>query len=115
MLVLPYVHMLSPDIRKSLFERLELAADDFVVIVDEAHNLIDAAREEESFALWASELDGVEAETRQYGKAWLAKVWMLTGSPPHLRDTSRRRQRTMQGALEARLGRRFLEGRLRES
>jgi DNA excision repair protein ERCC-2 len=114
-LVLPYVHMLSPDIRKSLFERLELAADDFVVIVDEAHNLIDAAREEESFALWASELDGVEAETRQYGKAWLAKGVDVNRFTTALRDIIQdAANEQCRGALEARLGRRFLEGRLRE-
>jgi len=115
-LVLPYVHMLSTDIRKSLFERLELTADDFVVVVDEAHNLIEAAREEESFALWASDLEGVETEAKQFGKAWLAKGVDVNRLTATLRDIIQdaANEQCVDGASEARLGRRFLEGRLRE-
>ena len=116
-LVLPYVHMLSAEIRKSLFERLELTADDFVVVVDEAHNLIDAAREEESFTLWLSELDGVEAEIREFGNAKLAKGVSMERLVEQLRDIviEAGREQCPEGALEGRLGRRFLEGKLRET
>jgi DNA excision repair protein ERCC-2 len=114
-LVLPYIHMLSSDIRKSLFERLQLSADDFVVVVDEAHNLIDAARDEESFSLWVSELDGVEAEAKQYGRAWLAKGVDVNRLTSTLRDIIQDAANSQcEGVLEARLGRRFLEGRIRE-
>ena len=114
-LALPYIHMLSSDIRRSLFERLQLTADDFVVIVDEAHNLIDAARDEESFALWASDLDAVESEAKQFGKAWLAKGVDVNRLTAVLRDIIQDAANTQcSGALEARLGRRFLEGRMRE-
>ena len=114
-LVLPYIHMLSSDIRRSLFERLQLTADDFVVIVDEAHNLIDAARDEESFSLWVSDLDGVESEARQYGKAWLAKGVDVDRLTSTLRDIIQNAANEQcDGVLEARLGRRFLEGRMRE-
>lgn len=114
-LVLPYIHMLSSDIRRSLFERLQLTADDFVVVVDEAHNLIDAARDEESFTLWASELDGVEAEAKQYGRAWLAKGVDVNRLTATLRDIIQdAANEQCSGVLEARLGRRFLEGRMRE-
>lgn len=114
-LVLPYIHMLSSDIRRSLFERLQLTADDFVVIVDEAHNLIDAARDEESFMLWASDLDGVESEAKQFGKAWLAKGVDVNRLTTVLRDIIQDAANSQcSGTLEARLGRRFLEGRMRE-
>ncbi len=49
----PYVHILSSDIRENLLNNLGLEGDPkgILLIVDEAHNLVDAAREEESFRI----------------------------------------------------------------
>ena len=49
----PYVHILSTDIRGSLMANLGLEdrPESVLLIVDEAHNLIDAARDQESFTI----------------------------------------------------------------
>lgn len=49
----PYVHILDPDIRDSLMTNLNRAGDPqgLLLVVDEAHNLVDAARESESFRI----------------------------------------------------------------
>lgn len=50
--VAPYVHILSEDIRGNLLANMELAdTEKLVMVVDEAHNLIDAARDQESFVI----------------------------------------------------------------
>lgn len=47
----PYVHILSEDIRTNFIANLGGENTSLLVIVDEAHNLIDAAREQESFTI----------------------------------------------------------------
>jgi DNA excision repair protein ERCC-2 len=49
----PYVHILSEDIRSNLMVNLGLEdqPESILLIVDEAHNLIDAARDQESFTI----------------------------------------------------------------
>ncbi len=49
----PYVHILSSDIRSNLMINLGLeeSPESVLLIVDEAHNLIDAARDQESFTI----------------------------------------------------------------
>jgi len=49
----PYVHILSSDIRSNLMVNLGLEdnPEGMLLIVDEAHNLIDAARDQESFTI----------------------------------------------------------------
>ncbi|MBR6912126.1 MAG: ATP-dependent DNA helicase, partial [Candidatus Methanomethylophilaceae archaeon] len=49
----PYVHILSADIRSNLMANLDLEdnPEGMLLIVDEAHNLVDAARDQESFII----------------------------------------------------------------
>ena len=49
----PYVHILSPDIRDNLMNNLDRAEspESILLIVDEAHNIVDAARDQESFTI----------------------------------------------------------------
>ncbi len=49
----PYVHILDPSIRDSLMTNLDHQGDpqSLLIIIDEAHNLVDAARESESFTI----------------------------------------------------------------
>ncbi len=54
--VVPYVHILSEDIRSNLLSNMGVGEEEdyeksIVLIVDEAHNIIDAARETESFTI----------------------------------------------------------------
>ena len=55
----PYVHILSTDIRGTLLANLGLEGDPelLLLIVDEAHNLVDAARDQESFTINRSMVD----------------------------------------------------------
>ena len=50
-IVAPYVHFLSDDIRNGFLGNIESDGSNLVVIVDEAHNIIDAAREQESYTI----------------------------------------------------------------
>lgn len=49
----PYVQILSPDIRDNLMSNLGVSdsPESILLIVDEAHNLVDAARDQESFTI----------------------------------------------------------------
>ena len=50
-IVAPYIHIIDPGIRTSLLQNLGLDEKDIVLIVDEAHNMIEHAREMESFSI----------------------------------------------------------------
>jgi len=50
-IVAPYIHILSDNIRDTFMGNMDAESKDIVVIVDEAHNIIDAAREQESFRI----------------------------------------------------------------
>ena len=111
----PYVQVLSKDIRSQLFDRLQLTMDDVVLIVDEAHNLIDAARDQESFDISVHDIEAAEDEGKELGNPRL-----VTGVDHGLLCTTLKRiiddavrEQVPRNAYEARLGRRFLEGRLR--
>ena len=60
----PYVQVLSKDIRSQLFDRMQLTMDNVVMIVDEAHNLIDAARDQESFDVSVHDIQAAEDEAK---------------------------------------------------
>ncbi len=49
--VAPYIHIISSDIRETFLSNLGLDPSGLVLIVDEAHNLMDAVREQESFSI----------------------------------------------------------------
>jgi len=111
----PYVQVLSKDIRSQLFDRLQLTMEDVVLIVDEAHNLIDAARDQESFDISVHDIEAAEDEGKELGNPRL-----VTGVDHGLLCTTLKRiiddavrEQVPRNAYEARLGRRFLEGRLR--
>jgi len=59
--VAPYVHILSEDIRSNLLTHMR-CEDNVVLIVDEAHNLIQAAREQGSFSIRTKDLDNAMEE-----------------------------------------------------
>ncbi len=111
----PYVQVLSKEIRSQLFDRLQLTMDDVIIIVDEAHNLIDAARDQESFDITMHDIQAAEDETRELGNPRLATGvdhGLLCSTLRRIIDDAVREQ-VPRGSYEARLGRRFLEGKLR--
>ncbi len=63
----PYVYFFVPFIRSSILEWMNVDLGRLVVVVDEAHNLPDFARETRSFTLTGRGLDLVEGEVRDHG------------------------------------------------
>ena len=61
-IVAPYVHILSEDIRSNLLAHMRCDDENILLIVDEAHNLIPAAREQGSFTISMKELDSAMEE-----------------------------------------------------
>ncbi|HKM09865.1 MAG TPA: ATP-dependent DNA helicase [Candidatus Methanomethylophilaceae archaeon] len=55
--VAPYVHILSDDIRDTFMGNMDVDSKSITVIVDEAHNIIDAAKEQESFRISVQMVD----------------------------------------------------------
>jgi DNA excision repair protein ERCC-2 len=113
--VVPYIQLLSKEIRSQLFDRLKLTMDDFVLVVDEAHNLIDAARDQESFDISVHDIDAAEREAKEMGNPRLVTGVdheRLCSTLKKIMDEAVREQ-IKRGSFEAKLGRRFLEGRLR--
>ena len=53
----PYVHILSEDIRSNFLRNMDVDESQIVLVIDEAHNLIDAARSQESFTIDNDMLD----------------------------------------------------------
>lgn len=64
----PYVHILDPDIRDSLMTNLDCVGcpENLLIIVDEAHNLVDAARESETFRIDRAMVDAAIDECTTY-------------------------------------------------
>lgn len=67
LVVAPYNYILSKEVREKLLEQMSVEVEDLVIIVDEAHNLPERAREEESFTIDAGLLTSVRQERRLYG------------------------------------------------
>lgn len=65
-IALPYVHILSKDIRNNLMSNLGVDNRDILLIVDEAHNLIDAARDQESFIIDSKMIDNAIMECQAF-------------------------------------------------
>ena len=60
--VAPYVHILSDDIRSNLLVNMKCEDENIVLVVDEAHNLVDAARDQESFLIRIKTIDSAISE-----------------------------------------------------
>ncbi len=72
LVVAPYNYILAKDVREKLLEQMQVELEDLIVIVDEAHNLPDRAREEESFSIDAGLITGVRQERKSFGNPKLA-------------------------------------------
>lgn len=70
--VAPYVHVLSPEIRTNLLNNME-CGDNILMIVDEAHNLVDAARDQESFVIDSKLVDRAVDECTTVRHATIAE------------------------------------------
>ena len=66
--IAPYIHILSEDIRNSFVTNLGGADTKVLLIIDEAHNIVDAAREQESFTIRLSMIENALDECTAVGK-----------------------------------------------
>jgi len=66
-IVAPYIYFLHPVIRRSLLDKVGHGLEDMILIVDEAHNLPDFARELRSMELSVRSLEMMEKEALTYG------------------------------------------------
>ena len=64
-IAVPYVHILSEDIRTNFIKNMDVDEDHILLIIDEAHNLIDSARSQGSFRITISDVSNAidEAST----------------------------------------------------
>ncbi len=65
--VAPYIYFFEPFIRRSFLENIGTSMDNIILIVDEAHNLPDFARELKSLELSIHSLERMEKESLEYG------------------------------------------------
>ena len=65
-IVLPYIYFFSP-IRRVMMDKIGVPLQDIVLIVDEAHNIPDFARELNSLELSTTSLDRMQKEAVEYG------------------------------------------------
>ncbi len=64
---LPYIYFLLPFLRNTIMERMGVDMRDLIVIVDEAHNFPDFARELRSDELTENALESMEHECLEFG------------------------------------------------
>lgn len=90
----PYVHILDPDIRDSLMTNLDRPGDpkSLLIIVDEAHNLVDAARDSETFRIDRSMVDAAVDECSTFTQP------PEVGTSVRLRDLLSALNRAIRGA-----------------
>lgn len=67
-IVAPYIHILSEDIRTNFLTNLGGENLSMLLIVDEAHNLIDAARQQESYSISIHMVEGAIDECKAFRK-----------------------------------------------
>jgi len=69
----PYIHILSEDIRSNFITNLGGEDIPLLMIIDEAHNIVDAAREQESFRITARTIDTAIDECSTMSTQWVSE------------------------------------------
>ncbi len=67
LVVAPYVYILHPGLRATFLKSLNTRIQDLIIVVDEAHNVPDFARELASAELSLTTLERAEEEAREHG------------------------------------------------
>ncbi len=78
LIVCPYIYLLHPGLRHTFLRSIEARVEDLVVIVDEAHNVPDFARELASAELSLVTLERAAAEAREHGDPEVGEGVRLT-------------------------------------
>jgi len=66
-LIMPYVYFFDPNIRSRLFEWVNTSIENIILIIDEAHNLPDFARNQRTMHLTLKSISAVDKEIMDYG------------------------------------------------
>ncbi|MEM0449089.1 MAG: ATP-dependent DNA helicase [Methanomassiliicoccales archaeon] len=69
----PYAYFFTPFVRESFIDRLNVPLSDIIIVVDEAHNLPEYARESRSLQLSKASLIMVQRELDEYGDPEVAE------------------------------------------
>lgn len=77
-IVAPYIHILDENIRNNLFANLGLEEKDIILVVDEAHNLIDQARQMESFSIHSRLIVSALDECQAFSNAFVSETLSLS-------------------------------------
>lgn len=78
LVVAPYIYLLAPTLRAPFLRWMNAALEDLVVVVDEAHNVPDHARELATPRLGAGTIERALAEARQFGDPAVLGATSLT-------------------------------------
>ena len=115
-IVAPYVHILSEDIRSNLLAHMRCDDEDILLIVDEAHNLIPAAREQESFTIKVKDVDAAITEADEMKNTVLLRDITARDMLGFLKGTIRNiaNERLPLGKPEALIEHDLIESRLKE-
>lgn len=73
----PYIYFLSPFIRRRLLEWMDCSIEDLIIVVDEAHNLAQFARELASFSLSTNTVTLALAEVEAMGDHRIGKPYTI--------------------------------------
>ncbi len=74
----PYIYFLSPFIRRRLLEWMDCSPEDLIVVVDEAHNLAQFARELSSISLSTNTMKLALLEVESMGDHRIGKPYTIT-------------------------------------
>ena len=86
----PYIHILSEDIRSNLLRNMDVEDDHILLIIDEAHNLIDSARGQGSFRITMSDIaNAIDEATTMKGDPYLYEGVKLSEFLQFLKRTVR--------------------------
>ncbi|MFA5314274.1 MAG: ATP-dependent DNA helicase [Methanomassiliicoccales archaeon] len=112
-IIAPYIHVLSEDLREQFLDRIGAGLDDVLIIIDEAHNLVESAREAESFHISVAELRAGDVELKEKGDSDLGHGITLSQLSEAVTDIILSSLAEMPpDRSEVELGRMFLEGEL---
>ncbi len=66
-IIFPYIYFFFPFIRRGIMDKIGVAMQDIILIVDEAHNIPEFARELKSMEISVNSLENMEKEALDYG------------------------------------------------